>query len=274
MHPVRRWLNSIVTVAVTTTACGLRGQEPPSPREMVATIQRAGSIMPVVSHLGLDTCPGGGADTVFVVISEAELPPSAVAELAGLWRPVLDRCGSAALQGWYDRALVTVLDANDPSARAHFLEFLPPDLSAESRAALWRAVERESVGSLFRGQLASRAVRSGDAAQRIALTIDAFLRRDMSTAWIYQESGGLLRDHAENYLSVLAGRSVSFDDTRLAIVLGGLEANVRAGVLDAESPGLETLRGAIAGRSGIPPELRSLQGRAPGGAPRTVRLEP
>lgn len=137
--------------------------------------QRTGSIMPMISHLSLDTCPGGLTDSAFVVISEAELFPSAVAELAAFWRPLLDRCGSAALQSWYDRALVTVLYANDPAARAHFLEFLPTDLSAESRATLWRAAEREPVGSLLRGHLACRAVRSRDTGERIAWTIHAFL---------------------------------------------------------------------------------------------------
>jgi hypothetical protein len=39
----------MVAVGPTATACGLRGQEPPSPRQLVATIQSTGSIMPVVS---------------------------------------------------------------------------------------------------------------------------------------------------------------------------------------------------------------------------------
>ncbi len=249
----------VVAVGLTAPACGLRGQEPPSPRQLVATIQQAGSIMPVVSHLSLDTCPGGRTESVFDVISEAELPPSAMAELAAFWRPLLDRCGSTALQRWYDRALGTMLDANDPGARAHFLEFLPTDLSAESRAALWRAAERESVGSLPRGQMASRAVRSDDTAQRIALTVEAFRGRDMSADWIYEESGVVLREDAEGYLTVLAHRSVDFEDARLSVVLGVINAHVRAGAIDEESPALGTLRSAIAGRTGISAELRALR---------------
>lgn len=99
--------------------------------------------------------------------------------------------------------------------------------------------------------------------QRIALTVDAFLRRDMSSDWIYQESGAVLRGDAERYLAVLAGQSANFDDARLAVVLGSINSNVRYGAIDAESTGLGALRSAIAGRSGIPAELRSLQGNTP-----------
>lgn len=231
-----------------------------TPAEVVRAIQESGTTTPVIQDLLFEGCPqqDPAGRSVFEAVSAADLPPTALAELSSRWGEPLATCGYAPLDAWFAVALRTLSGSGDDSAVMMFVDRLPADLPGWIREELWRARTSRDPNGFLGAFIASKAVRSTDASQRVDLLIAAFRDRSVSREWIYREAGLLIGEQPEAYLRALAQRSSDLSDDRLEDVLASVLANIRSGRLSAGSAGLEGLRQSVRERDALQAELRAL----------------